>query len=131
MNIDKLIAGLSEDDLKNVISELVYMLDPFEEIIGIVVSGVKLRSAGISNEISVLCDSIGTLGLTSRVVKCLNAENMFCIGDLVQRTEIELFKMKGIGQGTLNEIEKKITQKHLRFGMRLEDWPPESYEKSE
>jgi hypothetical protein len=55
---------------------------------------------------------------------CLKAENIYYIGDLVQRTENELLKTPNLGKKSLTEIKDVLATHGLSLGMRLESWPP-------
>lgn len=71
-----------------------------------------------------LLKSIDELDLTVRSANCLKAENIYYIGDLVQRTETELMKTPNLGKKSLNEIKEVLSQFDLSLGMELESWPP-------
>ncbi len=72
----------------------------------------------------VLLRSIDDLELTVRSANCLKAENIFYIGDLIQRTEVELLKTPNLGKKSLTEIKDVLARHELSLGMRLENWPP-------
>jgi DNA-directed RNA polymerase subunit alpha len=67
---------------------------------------------------------VDDLELTVRSANCLKAENIFYIGDLIQRTEFELLKTPNLGKKSLTEIKDVLAQHGLSLGMKLEDWPP-------
>lgn len=67
---------------------------------------------------------VDDLELTVRSANCLKAEQIQLIGDLVQRTEVELLKTPNLGRKSLNEIKDVLAQRGLTLGMRLENWPP-------
>ncbi|MEJ2107404.1 MAG: DNA-directed RNA polymerase subunit alpha [Acidiferrobacteraceae bacterium] len=69
---------------------------------------------------------VDDLELTVRSANCLKAENIFYIGDLIQRTENELLKTPNLGKKSLTEIKDVLAQHGLSLGMRLENWPPSS-----
>ncbi len=69
---------------------------------------------------------VDDLELTVRSANCLKAENIFYIGDLIQRTESDLLKTPNLGKKSLTEIKDVLATKGLSLGMRLENWPPES-----
>lgn len=73
----------------------------------------------------VLLRPVDDLELTVRSANCLKAENIFYIGDLIQRTEVELLKTPNLGRKSLTEIKDILALKGLSLGMRLENWPPE------
>ncbi len=73
-----------------------------------------------------LLKPVDDLELTVRSANCLKAENIYYIGDLVQRTEVELLKTPNLGKKSLTEIKDVLASKGLSLGMRLESWPPAS-----
>ncbi len=76
----------------------------------------------------ILLRPVDDLELTVRSANCLKAENIFLIGDLIQRTEVELFKTPNLGKKSLTEIKDVLATRGLSLGMRLESWPPDGYE---
>lgn len=74
----------------------------------------------------ILLRPVDDLELTVRSANCLKAENIYYIGDLVQRTEVELLKTPNLGKKSLTEIKDVLASKGLQLGMRLENWPPAS-----
>ncbi|PKM10641.1 MAG: DNA-directed RNA polymerase subunit alpha [Gammaproteobacteria bacterium HGW-Gammaproteobacteria-3] len=74
----------------------------------------------------VLLRPVDDLELTVRSANCLKAENIFYIGDLIQRTEVELLKTPNLGKKSLTEIKDVLAGKGLSLGMRLENWPPDN-----
>jgi DNA-directed RNA polymerase subunit alpha len=66
---------------------------------------------------------VDDLELTVRSANCLKAENIYYIGDLIQRTENELLKTPNLGRKSLNEIKEVLASKGLTLGMKLENWP--------
>ncbi|WP_298218690.1 DNA-directed RNA polymerase subunit alpha [Halothiobacillus sp.] len=72
---------------------------------------------------------VDDLELTVRSANCLKAENIFYIGDLIQRSENELLKTPNLGRKSLNEIKDVLASKGLVLGMKLENWPPLGLEK--
>lgn len=73
----------------------------------------------------ILLRPVDDLELTVRSANCLKAENIFLIGDLIQRTEVELLKTPNLGKKSLTEIKDVLATRGLSLGMRLENWPPE------
>ena len=73
----------------------------------------------------ILVRPVDDLELTVRSANCLKAENIFLIGDLIQRTEVELLKTPNLGKKSLTEIKDVLATRGLSLGMRLENWPPE------
>lgn len=76
----------------------------------------------------ILLRPVDDLELTVRSANCLKAENIMLIGDLIQRTEVELLKTPNLGKKSLNEIKDVLATRGLSLGHRLEDWPPENIE---
>ena len=74
----------------------------------------------------ILLRPVDDLELTVRSANCLKAENIFYIGDLIQRTEVELLRTPNLGKKSLTEIKDILAIKGLSLGMRLENWPPEN-----
>ncbi len=74
----------------------------------------------------ILLRPVDDLELTVRSANCLKAENIYYIGDLVQRTEVELLKTPNLGKKSLTEIKDVLAAKDLSLGMRLDNWPPAS-----
>ena len=72
----------------------------------------------------ILLRPIDDLELTVRSANCLKAESILYIGDLVQRTEVELLKTPNLGKKSLTEIKDVLAQHELSLGMKLENWPP-------
>ena len=72
---------------------------------------------------------VDDLELTVRSANCLKAENIYYIGDLIQRTENELLKTPNLGRKSLNEIKEVLAARGLTLGMKLENWPPAGLEK--
>ena len=72
----------------------------------------------------ILLRPVDDLELTVRSANCLKAENIYYIGDLIQRTETELLKTPNLGRKSLNEIKEVLATRGLSLGMKLENWPP-------
>lgn len=67
---------------------------------------------------------VDDLELSIRSANCLKAENIYYIGDLIQRTENELLKTPNLGRRSLNEIKEVLGTHDLTLGMKLDNWPP-------
>jgi large subunit ribosomal protein L17 len=74
---------------------------------------------------------VDELELTVRSANCLKAENIYYIGDLIQRTENELLKTPNLGRKSLNEIKEVLASRGLTLGMKLENWPPRVWTSAE
>ena len=77
----------------------------------------------------VLLRSVDDLELTVRSANCLKAENIYYIGDLIQRTEVELLKTPNLGKKSLTEIKDVLATRGLSLGVKLENWPPASLQR--
>ena len=74
----------------------------------------------------ILLRPVDDLELTVRSANCLKAENIYFIGDLIQRTEVELLKTPNLGKKSLTDITAGLGARGLSLGMQLESWPPAS-----
>ena len=72
----------------------------------------------------ILLRPVDDLELTVRSANCLKAEGVYYVGDLIQRTEVELLKTPNLGKKSLTEIKDVLASRGLSLGMRLEAWPP-------
>jgi DNA-directed RNA polymerase subunit alpha len=79
----------------------------------------------------ILLRPVDDLELTVRSANCLKAEQIYYIGDLVQKTEVELLKTPNLGKKSLTEIKDVLASRGLALGMRLENWPPPSLKEQE
>ncbi|TYT23525.1 MULTISPECIES: DNA-directed RNA polymerase subunit alpha [Luteimonas] len=83
--------------------------------------GQKAATPGVD---PILLRPIDDLELTVRSANCLKAESIYYIGDLIQKTEVELLKTPNLGKKSLTEIKEVLAQRGLSLGMKLENWPP-------
>jgi DNA-directed RNA polymerase subunit alpha len=67
---------------------------------------------------------VDDLGLSVRSANCLRAENIYVIGDLIQRTDTELLRTPNLGRSSLNEIKDVLARRGLTLGTRVAGWPP-------
>ncbi|MDB3898848.1 DNA-directed RNA polymerase subunit alpha [Gammaproteobacteria bacterium] len=74
----------------------------------------------------ILLRPVDDLELTVRSANCLKAEDIYYIGDLIQRTEVELLRTPNLGKKSLTEIKDVLATRGLSLGLRLENWPPSS-----
>lgn len=65
---------------------------------------------------------VDDLELTVRSANCLKAENIFFIGDLVQRTEGDLLKTPNLGKKSLTEIKNVLAAHGLGLGTKIDGW---------
>jgi DNA-directed RNA polymerase subunit alpha len=129
-DLDKLIIELEtngtvepEDTIRRAANILQAQLAVFVDLKGDEQS-VQARSE--SELDPVLLRPVDDLELTVRSANCLKAENIHYIGDLIQRTEVELLKTPNLGKKSLTEIKDVLGSHGLSLGMRLENWPPPS-----
>ncbi len=89
-------------------------------------------SQGVEPKIDpVLLQPVEDLELTVRSANCLKAESIRYIGDLIQRTEVELLRTPNLGKKSLTEIKDVLALRNLSLGMQLENWPPPMLEDKE
>ena len=91
-------------------------------------AGGTPRASGATFD-PILLRPVDELELTVRSANCLKAENIYYIGDLIQRTENELLKTPNLGRKSLNEIKEVLASRGLTLGMKLENWPPAGLDK--
>ncbi|MEI6737015.1 MAG: DNA-directed RNA polymerase subunit alpha, partial [Pseudomonadota bacterium] len=99
---------------------LVDQLSVFADLQGTPVLAEEEKSPQVD---PILLQPVDDLELTVRSANCLKAENIYYIGDLIQRTENELLKTPNLGRKSLNEIKEVLASKGLTLGMKLENWP--------
>lgn len=71
-----------------------------------------------------LLAAVDELELTVRSANCLKAEQIYYIGDLIQKSEQDLLRTPNLGRKSLNEIKEVLTDKGLELGVAIENWPP-------
>jgi DNA-directed RNA polymerase subunit alpha len=109
---------------------LIEQLASFADLKG-VATIAEVGSKGPSSPVvdPILLRPVDELELTVRSANCLKAENIYYIGDLIQRSETELLKTPNLGRKSLNEIKDVLAARGLTLGMKLENWPPVGLEK--
>jgi DNA-directed RNA polymerase subunit alpha len=112
-----------EESIRQAASILVDQLVVFAALESNQVAGdlAPSRSAMVD---PLLMRPVDDLELTVRSANCLKAENIYYIGDLIQRTENELLKTPNLGRKSLNEIKDVLAARGLSLGMKLDSWPP-------
>jgi len=129
-DLDKLVIDLqtngtldAEEAIRRAATILQQQLSPFVDL----ESEVEPEPVEEHDEIDpILLRPVDDLELTVRSANCLKAENIYYIGDLIQRTEVELLKTPNLGKKSLTEIKDVLGSRGLSLGMRLENWPPAS-----
>lgn len=129
-DLDKLVLNLEtngtidpEEAIRRAATILQQQLAVFVDLEGEKVSEPEEKEEEID---PVLLRPVDDLELTVRSANCLKAENIYYIGDLIQRTEVELLKTPNLGKKSLTEIKDILASRGLSLGMRLENWPPAS-----
>lgn len=109
---------------------LVEQLAVFAQLEGVELSAFDAPAQRSSQQFDpILLRPVDELELTVRSANCLKAENIYYIGDLIQRTENELLKTPNLGRKSLNEIKEVLASRGLTLGMKLENWPPAGLDK--
>ena len=132
MEIETNGAITAEDAVRAASKILVEQLAVFAQIdADALSSGLSHSGGGASAQQfdPVLLRPVDELELTVRSANCLKAENIYYIGDLIQRTENELLKTPNLGRKSLNEIKEVLASRGLTLGMKLESWPPAGLER--
>jgi DNA-directed RNA polymerase subunit alpha len=127
-DLDKLVLDIetngtidAEDAVRKAADILADQLSVFGDFTRREAAGAKPASSGID---PILLRPIDDLELTVRSANCLKAESIYYIGDLIQKTEVELLKTPNLGKKSLTEIKEVLAQRGLSLGMKLENWPP-------
>ncbi len=128
-NLDKLVIELEtnglispEEALREAATILVDQLSAFVNIKNI--DNLDIQEDTKPKYDPILLSHVDDLELTVRSANCLKAEAIHLIGDLVQKTEVELLKTPNLGRKSLTEIKDVLASKGLTLGMTLENWPP-------
>jgi len=74
---------------------------------------------------NLLIQPIEHLDLSVRSMNCLKSDDVFRVGDLVQRSEQEMLRTPNFGRKSLNEIKEVLETMGLELGMDLPNWPPQ------
>jgi DNA-directed RNA polymerase subunit alpha len=133
-DLDKLIMDIEtngavepEEAIRYAARILMDQLSVFADLEG---TPIAMETASKPTQVDpILLRPVDDLELTVRSANCLKAENIYYIGDLIQRTETELLKTPNLGRKSLNEIKEVLASRGLTLGMKLENWPPAGLEK--
>ena len=139
-DLDKLVMEIetngainAEDAVRASAKILVEQLAVFAQLEGSAIEGIfetnQPRGGAATTFDPILLRPVDELELTVRSANCLKAENIYYIGDLIQRTENELLKTPNLGRKSLNEIKEVLASRGLTLGMKLENWPPSGLDK--
>ena len=131
-DLDKLILDIEtngaiepEEAVRYAARILVDQLSVFAQLEGTALPTEEKKTVAVD---PILLRPVDDLELTVRSANCLKAENIYYIGDLIQRTETELLKTPNLGRKSLNEIKEVLASRGLTLGMKLENWPPAGLE---
>ena len=69
-----------------------------------------------------LLQSVDELELTVRSANCLKAEQIFVVGELVQKEETDLLRTPNLGAKSLAEIKSVLAVRGLSLGMEIPGW---------
>jgi len=129
MEIETNGAITAEDAVRSSAKILVEQLAVFAQLEGGELAAFDAPAPRSTQQVDpILLRPVDELELTVRSANCLKAENIFYIGDLIQRTENELLKTPNLGRKSLNEIKEVLASRGLTLGMKLEGWPPAGLE---
>ncbi len=128
-NLDKLVIEIETNgtiDSEDAVREAASILrDQLSVFVNLEAQEESQPKAAKEPEIDpILLRPVDDLELTVRSANCLKAESIYYIGDLIQRTEVELLKTPNLGKKSLTEIKDVLASRGLSLGMRLENWPP-------
>ena len=130
MEIETNGAISAEDAVRASSKILVEQLAVFAQLEGDAINSLMSAPAASNQTFDpILLRPVDELELTVRSANCLKAENIYYIGDLIQRTENELLKTPNLGRKSLNEIKEVLASRGLTLGMKLESWPPAGLER--
>ncbi len=134
-DLDKLIIDLEtngtiepEEAIRRAATILQHQLAVFVDLQSEIIAEPEEREDEID---PILLRPVDDLELTVRSANCLKAEDIYYIGDLIQRTEVELLKTPNLGKKSLTEIKDVLATRGLSLGLRLENWPPSSLKSDE
>ena len=129
-DLDKLIIDLEtngtiepEEAIRRAATILQHQLSVFVDLQSEIIAEPEEKESEID---PILLRPVDDLELTVRSANCLKAEDIYYIGDLIQRTEVELLKTPNLGKKSLTEIKDVLATRGLSLGLRLENWPPSS-----
>lgn len=129
-DLDKLIIDITtdgtlnpEDAIKQAATVLHHQLNAFVDLKHKEVAEPEEEESEFD---PIYLQPVDDLELTVRSANCLKAEQIYYIGDLVQRAESNLLKTPNLGKKSLQEIKDVLAQRGLALGTKLENWPPAS-----
>jgi DNA-directed RNA polymerase subunit alpha len=127
-NLDKLVLDVETDGTVDAVDAVKQaagiLVDQLGAFVDVSRRAEERPVAGRAEVDPILLRPIDDLELTVRSANCLKAESIYYIGDLIQRTEVELLKTPNLGKKSLTEIKDVLAARGLSLGMKLENWPP-------
>jgi DNA-directed RNA polymerase subunit alpha len=127
-DLDKLVLDVETDGTVDAVDAVKQaagiLVDQLGAFVDVSRREAERPSAGRAEVDPILLRPIDDLELTVRSANCLKAESIYYIGDLIQRTEVELLKTPNLGKKSLTEIKDVLAARGLSLGMKLENWPP-------
>jgi DNA-directed RNA polymerase subunit alpha len=134
-DLDKLVMEIEtngaitpEEAIRASAKVLVEQLAVFAQLEGNELAAFDAPAKASANFDPILLRPVDELELTVRSANCLKAENIYYIGDLIQRSENELLKTPNLGRKSLNEIKEVLATRGLSLGMRIDNWPPSGFD---
>jgi hypothetical protein len=128
-DLDKLIMDIEtngaiepEEAIRYAARVLMEQLSVFADLEGTPIAVEAPRPSQVD---PILLRPVDDLELTVRSANCLKAENIYYIGDLIQRTETELLKTPNLGRKSLNEIKEVLASRGLTSGHEARKLAPD------
>lgn len=127
-NLDKLVLEIATNGTINpdqaIKDSAIILASQLSSFVNIDDAFVQKSNQKESKIDSIMLTPIDRMDLTVRSTNCLKAENIYYVGDLVQKSENELLKTPNLGRKSLSEIKAMLDKHQLQLGTVLEDWPP-------
>lgn len=125
-DLDRLIININTNGTISAIDALHWaakiLCDQFSVFISFEKEDVNVKSSFKDKINSDLFKTVDSLELTVRSANCLKAENIYYIGDLIQKSEIELLKTPNLGKKSLAEIKHVLSERGLSLGCKDVNW---------
>jgi DNA-directed RNA polymerase subunit alpha len=125
---DSLVLEIYTDGTIDPKSALIHAAKILMEQLIVFLEGEKISLQPAQSEsaklINLLNMTIEELELSGRAYNCLKSAGINYVGQLVQKTETELLKIRSFGKKSLDEIIEKLSKLNLRLGMSDIKWKP-------
>ncbi len=125
---DSLVLEIYTDGTMDPKSALIYAAKILMEQLMVFLEGEKISLQPAQSESAKLANllnmTIEELELSGRAYNCLKSAGINYVGQLVQKTETELLKIRSFGKKSLDEIIEKLSKLNLRLGMSDIKWKP-------